>query len=164
MDGQTDAADALGASLCWTGWLGCQKGAERLGVQGSCARGNNNGFACSVLKYAPGSNIFPGLMALQALEHDWEVCCLAGGWVLPNTFFTGLFPVAPASTMGLGVSIWQTCRSLLPQPGIPAAPGTLAPFFKQLLSLGEGQQQGTISGWLFCAGAGEWPAAGVMPT
>lgn len=111
-DGRMDGADALGASVCWTGWLGCQKGAERLGVQCSCARGNNNGFACSLLEYAPGSNIFPGLTALQALRHDWEVCFLAGGWVLPNTFFTGPFPVAPASTMGLGVSIWQTSRSV----------------------------------------------------
>lgn len=72
------------------------------------------------------------------------------GWGCPSSRCAGLWVAAGCS--------------LFPQPVIPAAPGTLAPFLKQLLSLGEGQQQGAISGWLLCADSGEWPATGVMPT
>lgn len=69
------------------------------------SRRNNDGFACSLLKGAPGSDLFPGLLALLAPECGWEVWGLVEGWVVPNTFFTGLFLVAPASTIRLGISI-----------------------------------------------------------
>lgn len=51
------------------------------------------------------TDLFPGLPALLAPEHGQEVRGLAGGRVVPNTFFTGLFLVAPASTIRLGTSI-----------------------------------------------------------
>lgn len=130
------AAEALGASLCWVGWLGCQKGAEKLGVHRR---------AVHVLVGTATVLLAPRSKAHQGVTSSPKVARRCGAWQED-----GLSPT-PSS---LGCSRWLPpalsrwgCPShgragprvtagcpLLPQPRIPAAPGALAPFFFFFLS------------------------------
>jgi len=88
----------------------------------SCTGGNGNGFSCSPLEGVLGSDLLPGLLPLLASECGREVWGLAVGQVVPNSFFTGLFPVASVSTIRLRMSILGTWVCGLLQGASPSTP------------------------------------------